>query len=123
MKITKFFIIFFLCLVCGCSSLKSNPISTQKPKKPDWVSTQIIQLQNAPVGNPPQSIWQYEYNGKTVYYIPPQCCDQFSQLYEASGNLICAPDGGITGRGDGKCPDFFQVRKNGVLIWRDTRGK
>jgi hypothetical protein len=123
MKITKLFTIFILFLACGCSSFNSTPKSTQKSGNPDWVSKRVTQFQNAPVGNPPQSIWKYEYQGKTVYYIPPQCCDQMSQLYDASGKMVCAPDGGFSGRGDSKCPDFLQVRKNGVLIWRDTRSK
>ena len=42
----------------------------------------------APVGNPPQSIWQYEYNGALVYYVPPQCCDQYSDLYDFAGKII-----------------------------------
>jgi hypothetical protein len=87
------------------------------------VSKQITEFQNVPVGNPPQSIWRYEYNGQTVYYLPAQCCDQFSQLYDAKGNLICAPDGGFSGTGDGKCPDFAKTRKNGIVIWRDSRSK
>ena len=31
------------------------------------------------------------------------------------------PDGGITGRGDGKCTDFFQTRTDERLWWADTR--
>ncbi|MBU1099231.1 MAG: hypothetical protein KKA84_02420 [Bacteroidetes bacterium] len=81
----------------------------------------ISEYQNQPVGNPPQSIWQYTYEGQLVYYVPPQCCDQFSVLYDKEGDYICAPDGGITGRGDGQCPDFFSDRKNEKLIWRDSR--
>ncbi|RPI02276.1 MAG: hypothetical protein EHM64_14280 [Ignavibacteriae bacterium] len=81
----------------------------------------ITKYQNDPVGNPPQSIWEYEYKGRIVYYVPPQCCDQFSVLFDAKGNAICAPDGGITGTGNGQCPDFFQLRKNEKLIWKDSR--
>ncbi|MBU1101268.1 MAG: hypothetical protein KKA84_12780 [Bacteroidetes bacterium] len=55
-----------------------------------------------------------------VYYVPPQCCDQFSTLYDKDGNIICAPDGGITGQGDGRGSDFFAERKNKKLIWQDT---
>lgn len=88
---------------------------------PGWVNQLIAEFQSEPVGNPPQSIWSYEYNGQTVYYIPPQCCDQFSILYDSTGYIICAPDGGFTGRGDGQCPDFFQERKNECLIWQDSR--
>ena len=61
------------------------------------------------------------FNIENGYYVPPQCCDQFSTLYDADGAVICAPDGGITGRGDGKCPDFFQSRTNEKLFWEDSR--
>lgn len=88
---------------------------------PDWVKGKISEFQNQPVGNPPQSVWQYQYKNQTVYFIPAQCCDQYSELYNIDGSLICAPDGGITGQGDGKCPDFFTDRKNEILIWKDSR--
>jgi hypothetical protein len=42
-------------------------------------------------------------------------------LYDAGGDMICAPDGGLTGKGDGKCPDFLSIRKNEALVWKDTR--
>lgn len=106
-------------LVAGCTTIKQTP----RQATPDWVRTQIAKFQAEQVGNPPQSIWQYEYNGETVFYIPAQCCDQFSQLYDATGKFICAPDGGLSGKGDGKCPDFNQTQKNGTLIWRDPRSK
>jgi hypothetical protein len=70
---------------------------------PKWIQGLITQYQNAPVGN------------------PPQCCDQFSELFDVDSNFICAPDGGFTGAGDGKCSDFFQVRKSEKLIWQDQR--
>ena len=63
----------------------------------------------------------YSYQGRTVYYIPPVCCDQLGQLYDQNCNLICNPDGGITGAGDGKCQDFFSSRTNGILLWEDKR--
>jgi YHS domain-containing protein len=99
----------------GCNQ-SATPVGS-----PKWVQTLVATYEKDPVGNPPQSIWQYEYNGQTVYYVPPQCCDQFSRLYDASGEVICFPGGGIMGRGDGKCADFFQERKNEKLIWRDPR--
>jgi len=81
-----------------------------------WLNSLIDQFRNEPVTNPPRSIYQYDYNGKTVYYVPPICCDQYSTLYDACGNVICAPDGGFTGNGDGQCPDFFTARKNEKII-------
>ena len=108
------FCFFFVLIECNKSSVSSQ-------ETPKWVQGLINQYQNAPVGNPPQSIWQYEYKGKIVYYIHPQCCDQFSELFDADSNFICAPDGGITGQGDGRCSDFFQVRIGEKLIWQDSR--
>jgi hypothetical protein len=34
---------------------------------------------------------------------------------------MCAPDGGFTGKGDGKCTYFFDARTNEKLIWEDER--
>ena len=95
--------------------------STAPDENPEWINDLIKKYQSEPVGNPPQSIWRYEYKGIIVYYVPPQCCDQFSTLYDMLSNVICAPNGGITGRGDGRCPDFFEERKSEKLIWQDPR--
>ena len=95
--------------------------STSTEENPEWITNLIAKYESEPIGNPPQSIWCYEYKCQPVYYVPPQCCDQYSTLYDVNGNRICAPDGGITGRGDGQCPDFFQERKNEKLIWKDSR--
>jgi hypothetical protein len=99
----------------------SSCLQTTEPEYPEWVDQLITQFKSEPVGNPPQSIWRYEYKEQIVYYVPPQCCDQFSLLYDSEGNVICAPDGGISGTGDGRCSDFFSERKNEKLIWRDPR--
>ena len=107
-------IAIFVILLAGCAP--SVPAGN-----PAWVDELIRKFQNEPAGNPPHSIWRYDYNGKTVYYVPPQCCDQYSVLYDASGEEICAPDGGLTGRGDGRCPDFFEKRTGEKLVWQDTR--
>ena len=111
---------FLLCLggagfVCEDAGLEPGPIH------PAWVDSLITKFSAEPVGNPPQSIWQYTYNDATVYYVPPQCCDQFSDLYDVTGKIIGHPDGGITGEGDGSCRDFFKTATNGLVIWRDPR--
>lgn len=48
----------------------------------------------------------YRWQGDTVFLAIPPCCDRFSELYNHAGNLVCHPSGGITGKGDGKCPEF-----------------
>jgi len=91
------------------------------PEIPEWLAVLIQRLENEPVTNPPASVTQYEYKGQNVYYVPPRCCDIFSDLYDANGNLIGHPDGGITGQGDGRVPDFFEERTNERVIWEDKR--
>jgi len=109
-----YLVLAVIVLTVGCSS------STELANPP-WVWKLIVQFQLQPVGNPPQSIWQYEFDGKTVYYIPPQCCDMLGSLYDAEGTYICAPDGGLDGRGDGRCPNFLSERANERLVWKDFR--
>jgi hypothetical protein len=88
---------------------------------PDWLGPVIAELEGEPVANPPALIAAYEYKGQTVYYLPPRCCDVPSVVYGPSGTVICSADGGLTGRGDGRCPDFFATRTNERIIWRDAR--
>jgi hypothetical protein len=82
--------------------------------KIDWIARKDV-------SNPPVSIFSYRYNGKDVYYIPAKCCDFSSELYDGDCNLICAPDGGFVGNGDGQCSDFFSRRSDERLIWTDDR--
>jgi hypothetical protein len=107
-------IVAMFLLLAGCNT-------TAVSINPAWVDKLIQQFENMPVGNPPQSVWRYDYNGQTVYFVSAQCCDMYSVLYDANGVVLCAPDGGFTGKGDGKCPDFIDKRTNEQLIWQDVR--
>ena len=100
----------------------SSSSSPSEPDRPVWLTALIAEIQAQPATNPPSSIWRYRYHGEIVYYRPPVCCDVFGDLYDEEGNLICHPDGGIAGNGDGRCPDFFDVRTGETLIFRDPRG-
>ena len=71
--------------------------------------------------NPPRKIFRYTYEGKNVYYVTAPCCDFFSDLYNSNCQLIGHPDGGITGRGDGKFQNFEKARSNEKLMWEDKR--
>ncbi len=90
-----------------------------------WLDDWIAQKLSAPVENPPASIMQCKYQGETVYYTSAPCCDQFSTLYNAQGEVICSPDGGFIGQGDGKCPDFVsameEVMATCTIVWQDVR--
>ena len=95
---------------------KDNPNET-----PKCIEEKIDEIANGGVWNPPAKIYRYKYNGQFVYYFPPRCCDIPSTLYDKDCNIICSPDGGITGGGDGKCSDFFNSRTDELLIWEDMR--
>lgn len=71
--------------------------------------------------NAENKIYTFTYEGETVVYIPARCCDIPSEVYDLDCNFICSPDGGITGNGDGNCPNFFEKATNEELVWEDTR--
>jgi hypothetical protein len=86
---------------------------------PPFVTRLIAQYESASPGNPDDAVWKYRYKNALVFYVPRlACCDVMSRLYDINGNLICRPDGGIAGSGDGKCPDFRKERKDGLLLWK-----
>jgi hypothetical protein len=88
---------------------------------PAWVRQMIVRFQSEPVTNPPREVWRSELRGEIVYYVPPICCDQFGLLYDATGQVVCAPDGGISGHGDGRCPEYSGEHRNDRLVWHDPR--
>jgi hypothetical protein len=106
--------------LAGCGTVGNTPGGQQTPV-PAAVTALIHDLQSQPVRNPPAYVARYDYAGQVVYYVPPHCCDFFGDLYNSAGQVICHPDGGLTGRGDGRCSDFESRRKNGTIIWRDPR--
>lgn len=99
-------ILIVLSLLSAC---RDEPVPTA-------IANLISQYEADPRGSPHQ-VWRYEYAGATVYYMPPRCCDIASELYDESGKLLCKPDGGFTGRGNGKCPDFVSEGEKQELLW------
>jgi hypothetical protein len=107
--------IIIILLLAGCA------LQAGQSSNPAWLDKLIQQFQSEPAANPPLSVWKYEYNGQVVYYVPAHCCDIASVVYDSAGITMCSPDGGIAGKGDGKCSDFFAKRTNEQLIWLDSR--
>lgn len=71
--------------------------------------------------NPPAEVNEYIYQGKRVFLFSADCCDKFYELYDENCNKICAPSGGISGHGDGKCMDFQSTAQFVRLVWKDDR--
>lgn len=84
---------------------------------PQWVSSLIKEAQSQPIGTKPTEIRKCIYQGDTVYHVISPCCDNYNYLYSTDNKTICAPDGGITGKGDGKCPDFSLNNNSCEIIW------
>ncbi len=90
-------------------------------KLPACIQDKIEAIQQQPKYNPPATVYRYLYADKYVYLFSSACCDQYNYLYDKDCQVICAPSGGFTGRGDKKCSNFSQVAKDETLIWKDTR--
>lgn len=91
------------------------------PSAPACILQKIDSIKRDHVWNPPAEIHEYENEGKKVYVISADCCDRFTTVVDSNCNYICAPSGGFTGRGDGKCRDFFTKAKHIRLVWKDER--
>lgn len=98
-----------------------SEVQTQSPALPPWLTRQIEDFKQAKPANPPVKIYRYLYRNEPVYYISRRCCDIPGALFTVEGQQLCQPDGGITGKGDGKCPDFFTTRTQEELVWEDLR--
>jgi hypothetical protein len=96
-------------------------IECEKINAPDCMQSKIDEILAGKVWNPPAKIYQYTYNGQKVFYFPPRCCDIPSILFDKNCNVLCNPDGGYSGGGDGRCPSFFSTRTNEKLILEDKR--
>ena len=119
-------ILLLALLITGCKTGETSDIESINEQKPvagadEWLNNLIFKLRQEESANPPAKIYRYTYQDNIVYYLSGRCCDIPSKLYDKSGTVICEPDGGITGRGDGRCPDFFEKRTDETLIWEDNR--
>ncbi len=104
----------------ACSATQSQTLDAVQ-NIPSCINDKIQSFKNEPKQNPPRSVTEYTYKGSKVYYIPGPCCDQFSEVFDSSCNLLGHPDGGITGKGDGKLPGFSKEVTDEKMIWKDER--
>jgi hypothetical protein len=111
--------IFFICIFVFITNISCKKADISK-SVPDCIEQKINELKNTEVYNPPAQVWEWKVDDKTYYYFTSNCCDQYNILYDEDCNIVCAPDGGFTGKGDGNCPEFKgKIVK--TLIWEDTR--
>ena len=99
----------------------ARALESDTTARPAWLKARIKAVLGERKRNPITRILRYSYGGQTVYYVSAPCCDQYSEVLDAKGKRVCQPDGGITGKGDGKCPDFDKNKTNEKLVWQDPR--
>jgi hypothetical protein len=110
------------------ATLVNTAAGTNSPVIPDTglavpvcIQNKIDSIKKQNVWNPPAQIHEFLYNGRKVYSISADCCDFFTIAVDANCNYVCAPSGGFTGKGDGKCNDFDKSATLVRLVWKDDR--
>ena len=135
--IRLFFIPVLIVLSCGSTKTNQSATAEQKAKDsliissntqtgnigelPTCMKLKIDSFKTAQKHEQPQKVVEYQYKGKKVYYVVMPCCDFFNEVYDDKCKLLGSPDGGFTGKGDGKLPDFFKEAKNEKLIWEAAK--
>jgi hypothetical protein len=88
---------------------------------PGCIQAKIDSIKALPRFNPPAEVTEYIYKDKRVFLFSSDCCDNFNLLFDENCNYVCAPSGGITGKGDMSCTDFTDKAKVVKLVWKDER--
>lgn len=109
-----------LFLACSSSRQSGTPVGNELPA---CITDKIKRMDSLPEENAGRKLYRYRFEGKTVYYLTGPCCDQFSELFDSTCQLLGHPDGGFTGRGDGSLPGFKEQATEEQLIWSSQSGK
>lgn len=88
---------------------------------PSCIMEKIETIKNQPKWNPPATVEEYMYKGKTIYLFSSPCCDRYNEAFDQNCNYVCSPSGGYTGKGDRKCEDFKDAAQFVKVIWKDDR--
>jgi len=85
---------------------------------PACLDEKIKAMVSDPNQGSPVSVTRYMYRQQTVYYMVSPCCDKFNIVYDSVCNILGYPDGGFSGKGDGKMPDFKNETSGEKVIWQ-----
>jgi hypothetical protein len=117
----KSLVIFVVALCVGSMCNKEKASKHTDSSIPLCIQNKIDEIKKQQKWNPPAEVNEYLFNGKKVYLFSADCCDQFYTLVDSACNYVCAPSGGIAGKGDGKCADFNEKAQLLRLVWKDDR--
>ena len=108
----------FLAFLVACAG---NKKIKNTGKMPACLQTKIKAMIADPHEGSPLSITRFSYRNQTVFYLVSPCCDKYNIVYDSVCNILGYPDGGYTGKGDGKMNDFFNEATNKKLIWQKEK--
>ena len=125
MKILNLIVLALIMSSMSCKKDVVNPSkavsASETAALPSCVDKLIAELKNRESKNVPVTVSQYEFKGQTVFYVSAKYPDDYGTVYNQNCEVICHPDGGITGRGDGKCTGFFEEAKNQKIVWQEQK--
>ncbi len=110
----RFIVVALSGLLAACANQET---SENHAAMPTWLQTKIKQESQQPLTTATQAIWKISHRGQSAYFLQSPCCDQFNPLLDQNGKLLCHPAGGISGKGDGRCPKPADVGTQPQLIW------
>lgn len=108
-KIIFIGVLILIILISGCVQ--------EKPIQEDKLIKDLIAKEESEQQSTIESVEKCVYKDQITYHLITGCCDFFNGVYNKNGGKICST-GGITGKGDSKCLDFFEERKDCKVIWR-----
>lgn len=97
-------------------SLAHSSMNVVNDSIPPCVRKRIVETQTGVTAARIGSVEEYEYNGKKVYYLTTECCDNSILLVDSNCKLICKPYAGIRGS-DSKCKTIMPQLTNRKIIW------
>jgi hypothetical protein len=105
-----------LVLSACVSTLSFDPAAIDRGEKPsESVRRRIASLEAGTADQEEtRRVVKVTYQGKPAYLFTAPCCDQFDYLYDSEGKRLCAPSGGVTGRGDGKCDETAAAKETSM---------
>lgn len=109
---------FFTCFLFSCSSPKNLVSNSENSDKLPACLREIIKTMSEDLSEGiPLSVTQFNYHDQNVYYMIAPCCDKYNIVYDSACTILGYPDGGFTGRGDGKMKDFEKETTDPKVIW------
>ena len=131
LKVLSVFLFFVIFAACASKKQNVEKIADTKvvnkieeakpllidPKLPAWLIDKIKLIakdETIPVGS---HVIQLSNKKKKYYSLPVACCDQFVPLFDEEGKLLCHPEGGIAGNGDGKCKGLEKKLQKSKIVW------